>query len=278
MGRAAAAVNVESRSVSADLCGVFFFHRAVFCAGDGGPQRAVLFYGLSADDRRLLFFQSEFGALLSGVSRRHVQYKICTAGGMGKIYLLDPDRGGVPQVGSGGDPVLFSRLPKLEKMAYAVSGGGMRKPLAFPGFLQKDHILFLSFLRGLHVRYRGDLPDQHREMRGGSCAVADLLQSGNRGRQEEPVLFLLQSGSAGAVCVRLIYPGDIPDRVLPEYHQYFSDTGDCREDTGEEAADPVDSVGRGGISGVFCVVFAERVQYGYQAVAVQELDISVEAG
>lgn len=175
MGRASAAVDAESRSVSADLRGVFLFYRAVFCQGDGGYQRAVLFYGLSADDGRLLFFQSEFGALLSGAGHRHVQYKICPAGGMGEIYLLDPDRGGVPQVGAGGDPTLFSRLQKLEKMAYAASGGGLRKPPALSEFLQEDHLLFLSLLRGVHVRHGGDIPDQYREMRGGAGAVADLL-------------------------------------------------------------------------------------------------------
>ena len=31
-----------------------------------------------------------------------------------------------------------------------------------------------------------------------------------------------------------------------------------------------------GISGIFCIVFAERVQYGYTVAAVQELDISIK--
>lgn len=40
----------------------------------------------------------------------------------------------------------------------------------------------------------------------------------------------------------------------------------------------MDGAGDSGVFGVFRVVFEERVQYGHQIAAVQELDISVGAG
>lgn len=57
----------------------FLFYGTVFCTGYGGLKRAVLLYGISPDDGRVLFFQPEFGALLSGAVCRPVQYKICAA-------------------------------------------------------------------------------------------------------------------------------------------------------------------------------------------------------
>lgn len=38
----------------------------------------------------------------------------------------------------------------------------------------------------------------------------------------------------------------------------------------------MDSTDSDGLSGVFCTVSAERLQYGYTAFAVQELDFSVK--
>ena len=81
-------------------------------------------------------------------------------------------------------------------------------------------------------------------------------------------LLLLQSRSADIVCVRVVYPRDIAHRILPEYHQYFSDTGDHCEDPGKETEDFVDGTGGGGLSGLFRAVFEERLQYGYTAAAV----------